>query len=53
MNHRWRLGMQTTRNASDGAFFMMNNEPVAAYNKKNDYRYLKPAMRIAIQTCKQ
>jgi len=53
MNHRWSLGMQTTRDANDGAFFIMNNESVAAYNKKSDYRYLKPAMRIDIQTCKQ
>jgi hypothetical protein len=53
MNHRWSLGMQTTRNADDGTFFIMNNEPVAAYYKKSDYRYLKPAIRIRIQTCKQ
>jgi hypothetical protein len=53
MNHRWSLGMQTTSNPNDGVFFIMNNEPVAAYNKKSDDRYLKPAMRIAIETCKQ
>ena len=53
MNHRWSLGMQTTARGENGAFFIMNNEAVAAYSKKNDYRYLKPAMRIAIETCKQ
>ena len=53
MNHRWSLGMQTTRTATDGTFFIMNNEAVAAYSKKSDYHYLKPAIRIMIQTCKQ
>jgi hypothetical protein len=53
MNHRWRLGMQTTRAASEGCFFIVNNEGIAAYNKKNDYSYLKPAVRVDIEICNQ
>jgi hypothetical protein len=53
MNHRWKLGMQTTRKANEGSFFIMNNEVIAAYNKKNDRSYLKPAIRFALEICDQ
>jgi len=53
MNHRWKLGMQTTRVEKEGTFFIVNNEGVASYAKKSNYSYLKPAVRISIETCNQ
>ena len=53
MNHRWKLGMQSTRNADERSFFIMNNEEIVAYTKKNDYSYLKPAVRLTAEICNQ
>ncbi len=53
MNHRWSLGMETSKDWDHRGFYSINNGAVQAYsNRKNDL-YIKPAMKFTIDVCEQ
>ena len=53
MNHRWSLGMETSKDWDHRGFYSINNGPVQAYsNRKNDL-YIKPALKFTIAVCEQ
>jgi hypothetical protein len=52
MNHRWSLGMESSKDSSQRTFCSINNAPIESYNNHTDL-YLKPALKFTIAVCEQ
>lgn len=51
MNHRWSLGMQTTKDEDQTGFYSINNADFEEYGERGRNSFIKPAIRFTIAYC--
>lgn len=52
MQNRWSLGMQYVKNEDESGFYIINNGDIAAYSKRYERYFIRPAIKFIITTCK-
>ena len=53
MNHRWSLGMQTSKNENERGFYAINNGLMQGYSIRKNDLYIKPAVKFTVSVCEQ
>ncbi len=51
MNNRWSVGTQTTKEAGEGGFYLVNNLSMQKYSSRGREVYIKPAVRFVVSKC--